>query len=221
MAQAHPLLPKSTHGANAIVLACMPLPKPTQTLWEWFTEALAATLTTMPTNSRLTLTSGAWRLSARHAIFTMRADHLLAEIYDPLDVLLRLIPAKRNGVHGGLVDMTSWGGWHPPKRWRGRQRWYKITPLPASLPEFQAVAEAVARAFRFVSLANVPHELIAAIRCSVFRRRTQRGGALELANHARVVCEPATPVHRVPTCANRLMLGRQGDGYRKVSSRRL
>ncbi|MEU1208865.1 hypothetical protein [Nocardia sp. NPDC005825] len=154
-------MPKSVHGTNAIVFASMPLPKPTPALWEWFTEALAATLTTMPTNSRLTLTSGPGRLSGRQVILTMRADHLLAETYEPLDALLRFIPAKHGGVHGGLVDMTSWGGWLPPKRWRGRQRWYRITPLPASLPDLQTVAEVVARAFRFVSVANMPHELIA------------------------------------------------------------
>lgn len=124
-------------------------------LWDWFAEALAHTLFTMPSRSRLMFANLVDGETDRFVRFNKFDEFLLCETSTTYDSEQRN-PKKRRGS----VDMWDYGEWQEPEPKKGMDSWFRIVRWPAAYAEFQEVAEAVVEAFRYVSSAEWPQELV-------------------------------------------------------------
>ena len=124
-------------------------------LWDWFTEALAYTLFTLPSDSRLIVANPVDDGSDRFVRFTEFDQFLLCETART-DDSERRNPKKRRGS----VDMWGYGRWHEPEPEKGMDNWFRIVEWPGAYTEFQEVAAATVEAFRYVSSAEWPLELV-------------------------------------------------------------
>ncbi|MGV9409826.1 TY-Chap domain-containing protein [Nocardia sp. NPDC003693] len=126
-------------------------------LWEWFTDALAYTLFTLPANSRLMIGNVVGGETDRFARFLRFDEFLMCETALAADSA-QSDPQRRRGS----VDMWNFGEWAEPQPEEGMDNWFRMIPWPGAYAEFRAVAAATVEAFRFVSSAEWPQELACA-----------------------------------------------------------
>ncbi|MFE6864918.1 hypothetical protein [Nocardia sp. NPDC057668] len=124
-------------------------------LWEWFEEALAYTLFTLPANGRLMFGNLVGEETERFVLFTRFDQFLMCETALTDDSEQREPRLRR-----GTVDMWDFGEWQEPQPEQGMDSWFRIVEWPAEYSEFEDVAEAAVEAFRFVSAAEWPHEIV-------------------------------------------------------------
>ncbi|MFB8008265.1 hypothetical protein [Nocardia sp. NPDC056000] len=124
-------------------------------MWDWFAEALAYTLFTLPPDSRLIFANLVDGETDRFVRFTRFDEFLLCETSTTYDSEQRN-PKKRRGS----VDMWSYGEWQEPDPKKGMDSWFRIIGWPGAYAEFEEVADAAVEAFRYVSSAEWPQELV-------------------------------------------------------------